>query len=64
VDRDVARPEPGPDQVFVGVRAAGISPSEAKLRAGSPYAARTCQVVAATRSASCSSWASGGVSLW
>jgi NADPH:quinone reductase-like Zn-dependent oxidoreductase len=27
--RDVARPEPGPDQVLVAVRAAGINPSEA-----------------------------------
>jgi hypothetical protein len=26
--RDVARPEPGPDQVLVAVRAAGINPSE------------------------------------
>src|ERR1700722_16316246 len=32
--RDVARPEPGPDQVLVAVRAAGINPSEAKIRAG------------------------------
>ena len=32
--RDVARPEPGPDEVLVAVRAAGINPSEAKIRAG------------------------------
>jgi len=32
--RDVARPEPGPDQVLVAVRAAGINPSEASMRAG------------------------------
>src|ERR1700761_9564922 len=32
--RDVARPEPGPGQVLVAVRAAGINPSEAKIRAG------------------------------
>src|SRR5207302_908204 len=32
--RDVARPEPGPDEVLVAVRAAGINPSEAKMRAG------------------------------
>src|SRR5450755_4050405 len=32
--RDVARPKPGPDQVLVAVRAAGINPSEAKIRAG------------------------------
>src|ERR1700687_3399982 len=32
--RDVSRPEPGPDQVLVAVRAAGINPSEAKIRAG------------------------------
>src|SRR3981081_1149367 len=32
--RDVARPEPGPDQVLVEVRAAGINPSEAAIRAG------------------------------
>ena len=32
--RDVARPEPGPDQVLVAVRAAGINPSEATLREG------------------------------
>src|SRR6201989_2472962 len=32
--RDVARPEPGPDQVLVAVRAAGINPSEAKIREG------------------------------
>ena len=32
--RDVARPEPGPDQVLVAVRAAGINPSEGAMRAG------------------------------
>ena len=32
--RDVARPEPGPDQVLVAVRAAGINISEAKIRSG------------------------------
>jgi NADPH:quinone reductase-like Zn-dependent oxidoreductase len=32
--RDVPRPEPGPDQVLVAVRAAGINPSEAAIRAG------------------------------
>src|ERR1700742_1758398 len=32
--RDVARPKPGPDQVLVAVRAAGINPSEGKIRAG------------------------------
>src|ERR1700727_2535741 len=32
--RDVARPQPGPDQVLVAVRAAGINPSEGKMRAG------------------------------
>src|SRR5438105_7098608 len=32
--RDVARPEPGPGQVLVAVRAAGINPSEAAIRAG------------------------------
>jgi NADPH:quinone reductase len=32
--RDVARPEPGPDQVVVAVRAAGINPSEGKIRSG------------------------------
>jgi NADPH:quinone reductase-like Zn-dependent oxidoreductase len=32
--RDVARPEPGPDQVLVAVRAAGINIGEAKIRAG------------------------------
>ena len=32
--RDVARPEPGPDQVLVAVRAAGINPSEGTMRAG------------------------------
>jgi NADPH:quinone reductase-like Zn-dependent oxidoreductase len=32
--RDVARPEPGDRQVLVTVRAAGINPSEAAIRAG------------------------------
>ena len=32
--RNVTRPAPGPDQVLVAVRAAGINPSEAKIRAG------------------------------
>jgi NADPH:quinone reductase-like Zn-dependent oxidoreductase len=32
--RDVARPEPGAGQVLVAVRAAGINPSEGKIRAG------------------------------
>src|SRR5246500_6053408 len=32
--REVARPEPGPDQVLVAVRAAGINPSEGKIREG------------------------------
>jgi len=32
--RDVPRPEPGPGQVLVAVRAAGINPSEAAIRAG------------------------------
>src|SRR5437016_10147259 len=32
--RDVARPEPGPDQVLVAVRAAGINIGEAKIRDG------------------------------
>jgi NADPH:quinone reductase-like Zn-dependent oxidoreductase len=32
--REVARPEPGPDQVLVAVRAAGINPSEATMRRG------------------------------
>jgi NADPH:quinone reductase-like Zn-dependent oxidoreductase len=32
--RDVARPEPGPDQVLVEVRGASINPSEGKIRAG------------------------------
>src|SRR4051794_13306822 len=32
--RDVARPEPGADQVLVAVRAAGINPSEAAIRTG------------------------------
>ncbi|HEX6679352.1 MAG TPA: hypothetical protein VF063_01775 [Gaiellaceae bacterium] len=30
--REVPRPEPGPDQVLVGARAAGINISEAKFR--------------------------------
>ena len=30
----MARPVPGPDQVLVAVRAAGINPSEGKMRAG------------------------------
>src|SRR3954462_7472848 len=32
--RDVLLPEPGPGQVLVAVRAAGINPSEGKIRAG------------------------------
>ena len=32
--RDVPRPEPGPDQVLVAIRAAGINPSEAAIRTG------------------------------
>ena len=32
--RDVPRPEPGPGHVLVAVRAAGINPSEAAIRAG------------------------------
>src|SRR4051794_14860690 len=32
--RDVPRREPGPDQVLVAVRAAGINPSEAAIRTG------------------------------
>src|ERR1700723_2099447 len=32
--RDVARPEPGADQVLVAVRAAGINPSEGAIRTG------------------------------
>ena len=32
--REVPRPEPGPNQVLVAVRAAGINPSEGKMRAG------------------------------
>ena len=29
--RDVERPQPGPNQVLVAVRAAGINPSEGKI---------------------------------
>jgi NADPH:quinone reductase-like Zn-dependent oxidoreductase len=32
--REVERPQPGPDQVLVAVRAAGINPSEGAMRAG------------------------------
>jgi NADPH:quinone reductase len=32
--RDIARPEPGPDQALVAVRAAGINIGEAKIREG------------------------------
>src|SRR5882762_4280596 len=32
--REVEQPEPGPDQVLVAVRAAGINPSEGTMRAG------------------------------
>jgi NADPH:quinone reductase-like Zn-dependent oxidoreductase len=32
---DVPRPEPGPGQLLVGVKAAGINPGEAKIRSGS-----------------------------
>src|SRR6476661_2775092 len=32
--RDVARPEPGPNQVLIAVRAAGINIGEAKIREG------------------------------
>src|SRR5271163_3514956 len=32
--RDVPRPEPGPREVLVAVRAAGINPSEGKIREG------------------------------
>lgn len=32
--RDVPRPVPAPDEVLVQVRAAGINPGEAKIRAG------------------------------
>ena len=31
---DVPRPEPGPGQVLVRVKAAGINPSEAVIRTG------------------------------
>src|ERR1022692_1512925 len=31
---DVPEPEPGPGQVLVRIRAAGINPGEAKIRAG------------------------------
>lgn len=33
--REVERPEPGPDQVLVAVRAAGVNPSDGTMRAGS-----------------------------
>src|ERR1700759_4930841 len=36
--RDVPRPEPGPGEVLVAVRAAGINPSEGKIRAGLVHA--------------------------
>ena len=42
--REVVRPEPGPGQVLVAVRAAGINPSEAKMRAGSPRVERRAGV--------------------
>jgi NADPH:quinone reductase len=32
--RDVPRPKPGPGQVLIAVRAAGINPSEGKIRSG------------------------------
>ena len=32
--RDVALPEPGPGQVRIRVKAAGVSPSDAKIRGG------------------------------
>src|SRR5471032_1642499 len=32
--RDVPLPKPGPGQVLVAVRAAGINPSEGKIRSG------------------------------
>jgi hypothetical protein len=32
--RQVERPEPGPDQVLVAVRAAGVNPSDGTMRAG------------------------------
>jgi NADPH:quinone reductase-like Zn-dependent oxidoreductase len=35
---DVPRPEPGPDQVLVEVRAAGIQPGEAHIRSGGLHA--------------------------
>jgi NADPH:quinone reductase-like Zn-dependent oxidoreductase len=35
---DVLRPEPGPGQVLIQVRAAGINPGEAKIRDGSLHA--------------------------
>src|SRR6516225_8199426 len=35
---DVPRPEPGPGQVLVQVKAAGINPGEAKIRAGLMHA--------------------------
>ena len=35
---EVPRPEPGPGQVLVQVKAAGINPGEAKIRDGSLHA--------------------------